>query len=134
MLRPLRCPLSPTSPTPQPGDNLLAVLVFLSSRCIEVAEILRPQKGDPKILEPPFLQTLCKSRRTESVCYPPNSTVCRDSNRNLVRRFLIDRIMYIQLVRKYNVPRVEDITASAAAQWAPNENERGSCVQERARA
>ena len=58
MLRPLRCPLSSTSPTPQPGDNLLAVLVFLSSRCIEVAEILRPQKGDPKILEPPFLQTL----------------------------------------------------------------------------
>ena len=132
MPRPLRSPLSPTSPMPQPGDTLLAALVFLSSRFIEVAEILRPQKGDPKILEPPFLQTL--SLEGQSVCYPPNSTVFRDSNRNLVRRFLIDRIMYIQLVRKYNVPRLEDITVSAAAQWAANGNERGSCVRERARA
>ena len=52
----------------------------------------------------------------------------QESNRNLVRRFLIDRIMYIQLVRKCNVPRLEDITVSAAAQWAANGNERGSCV------
>lgn len=43
---------------------------------------------------------------------------CRDSDRDLVRRFLIDRIMYIQLARKYNVPRLKDITVSAAAKWA----------------
>ena len=43
---------------------------------------------------------------------------CRNSDRDLVRRFLIDRIMYIQLARRYNVPRLKDITVSAAAKWA----------------
>lgn len=50
---------------------------------------------------------------------------CRASDRDLVRRFLNDRIMYIQLARRYNVPRLKDITVSAAAKWAHQFDTRG---------